>query len=109
MVKFQLWADAIDEIEEGLIQWVELYEECVIKLSCLLFFSLICICQCCKYYYQYEKARLPACTLLIHGLLHVAAKIWFCRPVWTSWTFAMEGCCGQLQSALSSCCFPWSN
>ncbi|KIJ07979.1 hypothetical protein PAXINDRAFT_158259 [Paxillus involutus ATCC 200175] len=66
MVKFQLQADEIDETEEGLIQWVEFY------------------------YYQYDEARLPACTLPIHGLLHVAANIRFCGPVWTSWTFAME-------------------
>ncbi|KAF8839065.1 hypothetical protein BDN67DRAFT_991030 [Paxillus ammoniavirescens] len=88
MTKFELRDAEIDIIENGLVDWVELYEE---------------------YYYQYEEERLPTCTLPIHSLLHITAGIRFCGPVWTSWTFAMEHYCGFLQAGLQSKRFPWSN
>lgn len=61
-----------------------------------------------RFYYQHREEWLSACMLLIHGLLHVAAGIWFCGPVWTSWTFAMELYCGVLQEMLQLRWFPWS-
>ncbi|KAF9219821.1 hypothetical protein BS17DRAFT_854111 [Gyrodon lividus] len=88
MVKLELRDEEVDMIENRLIEWVEEYEE---------------------YYYQYDEERLSTCTLPIHGLLHVAAGIRFCGPVWTSWTFSMEHFCGFLQAGLRSRCFPWSN
>jgi hypothetical protein len=62
-----------------------------------------------RYYYQYREDRLSTCTLPVHGLLHVAAGIRFCSPIWTSWTFSMERYCGILQAALQSQRSPWSN
>ena len=62
-----------------------------------------------RFYYQHREERLSACTLPIHGLLHVAVGIRFCGPVWTSWTFSMEQYCGVLQAALRSRRSPWSS
>lgn len=62
-----------------------------------------------RYYYQYDIERLPACTLTIHGLLHVVQGIRDCGPVWTTWTFHMERFCGMLQRELCSRSQPWSN
>jgi len=62
-----------------------------------------------RYYYQYDIERLPACTLTIHGLLHVVQGIRDCGPVWTTWTFHMEQFCGMLQNSLHSHSHPWSN
>lgn len=61
-----------------------------------------------RVYYQYDESRLSACTLPIHGLLHIAQDIRFCGPVWTSWTFYMERYCSLLQMGLQSRRFPWS-
>ncbi|KIK80130.1 hypothetical protein PAXRUDRAFT_36281 [Paxillus rubicundulus Ve08.2h10] len=60
MVKLELREEEVDILENRLIEWVEEYEE---------------------YYYQYDEDLLSTCTLLIHGLLHVAAGIQFCGPV----------------------------
>ncbi|KIK94880.1 hypothetical protein PAXRUDRAFT_33269 [Paxillus rubicundulus Ve08.2h10] len=65
-LQFSITVKQVDEVEKWLIQWVE------------------------KYYYQYRVERLPACTLTIHGLLHLGAGIKNCSPVWTTWTFYME-------------------
>ena len=62
-----------------------------------------------RYYYQYHEERLSACTLTIHGLLHLADGIQECGPVWTMWTFYMERFCGMLQRSLLSHVQPWSN
>jgi hypothetical protein len=62
-----------------------------------------------RYYYQYDESQLSACTLPIHGLLHVALDIRYCGPCWTTWTFYMERFCGIMQSALQSRTKPWSN
>ncbi|EGO30536.1 hypothetical protein SERLADRAFT_412356 [Serpula lacrymans var. lacrymans S7.9] len=88
MVRFEISEKEVDLLEVGLIEWVEHYK---------------------KYYYQYEENQLPVCTLPIHSLLHIAAGIRFCSPVWTSWTFYMERYCGYLQAGLHSRRFPWSN
>ena len=62
-----------------------------------------------RYYYQYEKGRLAACHLTIHGLLHIVSDIHYCGPVWTTWVFYMERFGGMLQSAVQSHMYPWSN
>lgn len=62
-----------------------------------------------RYYYQYQVERLPACTLTIHRLLHIAEGIRYCRPIWTTWTFFMERCCGTLQRSMRSRAHPWRN
>ena len=62
-----------------------------------------------RYYYQYEEDRLPACTLTIHGLLHLASDIRYCGPVWATWVFYIERFAGSLQAAVKSRVHPWSN
>lgn len=55
-----------------------------------------------RYYYQFNKHRLLACTLAIHGFLHLAEGIRHCGPIWTTWTFFIEQFCGKLQRTLHS-------
>ncbi|KAF9219637.1 hypothetical protein BS17DRAFT_760578 [Gyrodon lividus] len=87
-LQFSMTLEQVDKVEEWVINWVEKYE---------------------KYYYQYRVERLPACTLTIHGLLHLASAIRHCGPVWTTWTFYMERFCAMLQNSLKSRSQPWSN
>ncbi|KAG1744422.1 hypothetical protein EDB19DRAFT_1894563 [Suillus lakei] len=61
------------------------------------------------YYYQHDESRLPACTLPIHGMLHIADDIRQCRPVWTTWTFFLERYCQKFKTALKSRVQPWGN
>lgn len=58
-------------------------------------------------YYQHDLARLPACPLTIHALLHIADSIKFMGPVWCYWAFPMERHCGRLQRAIRSRRFPY--
>jgi hypothetical protein len=62
-----------------------------------------------RYYYQHEESRLPACTLPIHGMLHMADDIRQCGPVWTTWTFFLERYCQKFKTALKSRVQPWGN
>ena len=62
-----------------------------------------------RYYYRYQIERLPACTLTIHGLLHITEGIRYCAPVWTTWSFFMERYCGALQRSIRTRSQPWSN
>ncbi|KAH9941067.1 hypothetical protein B0H21DRAFT_753454 [Amylocystis lapponica] len=57
-------------------------------------------------YYQHSPARLAACPLTIHALLHIADSIEAAGPVWASWAFPMERYCARLQPALRSRRFP---
>ncbi|KAI6151272.1 hypothetical protein BKA82DRAFT_4125839 [Pisolithus tinctorius] len=69
MLQFHLMEKEVGNIEVQLQKWVQKYE---------------------KYYYWYHIEHLPACTLTIHGLLHVAKGIHYCGPAWTMWSFFME-------------------
>ncbi|KAH9911173.1 uncharacterized protein BXZ73DRAFT_57295 [Epithele typhae] len=60
------------------------------------------------YYYQHDPSRISACPVTIHALLHIADSIEDIGPVWTSWAFAMERFCGDLQPAIKSRRFPWA-
>jgi hypothetical protein len=62
-----------------------------------------------RYYYQHDKSRLPACSLPIHGMLHVADDICQWGPVWTTWTFFLERYCQKFKIALKSRVQPWRN
>ncbi|KAF8667769.1 Transposase family tnp2 [Rhizoctonia solani] len=59
----------VDEIWQGFAQWVQDYK---------------------RYYYQDNRTRLPACTLPLHALLHIANNIEAMGPVWCYWAFPME-------------------
>jgi hypothetical protein len=49
------------------------------------------------------------CPLTIHALLHIAAGIKFCGPVWCYWAFPMERFCGSIQPGIRSRRFPWAS
>ncbi|KAL1709322.1 hypothetical protein EV121DRAFT_195203 [Schizophyllum commune] len=85
---FQSSRQQVGEIREGFIEWVNVFE---------------------RIYYEHNPAHLPACTLNIHALLHIADSIEAMGPVWTYWAFPMERFCGRLQSSLRSRRDPWSN
>lgn len=61
-----------------------------------------------RLYYQYKPERLKACTLTVHGLLHIPQNIQDTGPVWSSWTFYLERYCGDLQVGIHSKSKPWA-
>ncbi|KAI0692136.1 hypothetical protein C8T65DRAFT_586838 [Cerioporus squamosus] len=87
-LQFEITTGEVQQIREGLIQWVLKYE---------------------KMYYQHNPERLPMCPLTIHALLHIADSIEMVGPVWASWAFPMERYCGALQPAIRSRRFPYSS
>ncbi|KAJ7192610.1 hypothetical protein B0H12DRAFT_1002089, partial [Mycena haematopus] len=52
---------------------------------------------------------MSVCPLTIHALLHIAAGIKFCGPVWCYWAFPMERYCGSIQPGIRSRRFPWAS
>src|ERR1700722_3485310 len=107
MLKLDLTLVEIDELEDEVIDWVELFEKYAFSPSNMYVVHLNMIYT--RYYYQYNEGRLSTCTLTIHGVLHVPKDIRKCGPVWTTWTFSMERFCGFLQAGLRSKTHPWSN
>ncbi|KAG2135445.1 hypothetical protein DEU56DRAFT_392100, partial [Suillus clintonianus] len=87
-LQFSITHAEIDELERRIANWVVKYE---------------------KYYYQHDESRLPACTLPVHGMLHIADDIRRCGPVWTTWTFFLERYCQKFKTALKSRVQPWGN
>ncbi|EKM74272.1 hypothetical protein AGABI1DRAFT_95753 [Agaricus bisporus var. burnettii JB137-S8] len=81
------WQD-LDSIEQGFETWVSDYE---------------------RLYYQNNPARLSACPLTIHALLHVAWGIRVAGPVWTYWAFPMERHCNSLLPAIGSRRHPYAS
>ncbi|KAI0309125.1 hypothetical protein OF83DRAFT_1072534 [Amylostereum chailletii] len=80
-MQFTITEDEIETIRLGFIDWVTKFEEL---------------------YYQHDPARVSACPLTIHALLHLAAMIKSCGPVWAYWAFAMERYCGLIRPAIKS-------
>ncbi|KAG1866668.1 hypothetical protein F4604DRAFT_1656226 [Suillus subluteus] len=76
MLRLQITTADIDNIKNGLVEWVQKYEQ---------------------YYYQYKCERLSVCTPTAHGLLHIADGIRDCGPVWCTWSFYMERFCHVLE------------
>jgi hypothetical protein len=62
-----------------------------------------------RLYYQYNRSRLPVCTLPVHALLHLANDIRQAGPVWCYWAFAMERFCGMLARSGKSQRFLWAS
>ncbi|KAF7331329.1 hypothetical protein MKEN_00010500 [Mycena kentingensis (nom. inval.)] len=62
-----------------------------------------------RLYYRYLKSRLPACTLTIHILLHIADNILNLGPSWVYWTFWIERFSGWLKRSIESRRYPWAN
>ncbi|KIJ70560.1 hypothetical protein HYDPIDRAFT_184816 [Hydnomerulius pinastri MD-312] len=87
-LQFEISREDVRMIRRGFEHWVEKYEE---------------------YYYQYSPARLAACPVTIHALLHIADSIDATGPVWTSWAFPMERFCGSLQPAIKSRRHPYAS
>ncbi|KAJ6579712.1 hypothetical protein DFH09DRAFT_913161 [Mycena vulgaris] len=48
------------------------------------------------YYYQYDPARLPACTLTLHAMLHIPDDILNAGPMWCYWNYVTERFVGFL-------------
>ncbi|KAJ7232991.1 hypothetical protein B0H12DRAFT_1028765 [Mycena haematopus] len=87
-MQFEITDDEIETVRTGFISWVEEYE---------------------KLYFQNDVDRMSVCPLTIHALLHIAAGIKFCGPVWCYWAFPMERFCGSLQPGIRSRRFPWAS
>lgn len=66
-------------------------------------------CWLYRLYYQHNPARLAACPLTIHALLHIADGIDAVGPVWVSWNYPTERCCGQIQRSIKSRRFPYAS
>lgn len=62
-----------------------------------------------RYYYQYDPARLPACPLTIHALLHLPHYIRIAGPLWASWAFVMERFCGHILPAVKNRVRPYDH
>ncbi|KAF7761749.1 hypothetical protein Agabi119p4_9741 [Agaricus bisporus var. burnettii] len=78
----------LDVIEKGFVSWVQDYEHL---------------------YLQNNPARLSACPLTIHALLHVAWGIRVMGPVWTYWAFPMERHCNALLQSIGSRRHPYAS
>ncbi|KAF7347089.1 hypothetical protein MVEN_01462900 [Mycena venus] len=87
-LKFEITDDEIESIRTGFISWVETYE---------------------TLYFQKDVSRMSVCPLTVHALLHIAAGIKFCGPVWCYWAFPMERYCGSIQPGIRSRRFPWAS
>lgn len=62
-----------------------------------------------SYYYQHDSARLSACPLVIHALLHIGDGIRMAGPVWVYWCFLMERYCGMVQRSVASRLYPYAS
>jgi hypothetical protein len=102
---FSISHGEIDDLEEDIIKWVRNYEKYGFRH---LFSHSLTGSYLCRYYYQYKPGRLKACTLTVHGLLHIPQNIRDIGPVWTSWTFYLERYCGHLQLGIHSMSQPWA-
>ncbi|KAJ6599690.1 hypothetical protein DFH09DRAFT_1021152 [Mycena vulgaris] len=49
-----------------------------------------------KYYYKYDPAYLPVCTLSVHALLHIPDDILNAGPMWCYWNYVTERFVGFL-------------
>ncbi|KAJ7362705.1 hypothetical protein DFH08DRAFT_910807 [Mycena albidolilacea] len=87
-MQFEITDEEIETLRTGFIAWVEEYE---------------------RIYFQYDVSRMGVCPLTIHALLHIAAGIKFCGPVWCYWVFPMERFCGSIQPGIWSRRFPWAS
>jgi hypothetical protein len=62
-----------------------------------------------RLYYKHDPARLSACPLTIHALLHIAWGIREAGPVWTYWAYPMERHCNTLLQAIKSRRHPYTS
>ncbi|KAG5633602.1 hypothetical protein H0H81_006603 [Sphagnurus paluster] len=86
-LQFEISDGEIETVRKGFIQWVTDYE---------------------RIYYQLDPARISACPVTVHALLHLADSIKAAGPVWCYWAFPMERYCGKLQPAIRSRRFPFA-
>lgn len=61
-----------------------------------------------RWYYGYNEEHLPACTLNVHAMLHIAMYIRHFGPAWTTWQFPMERYCGKLGARITSQLHPYA-
>ncbi len=88
---FEISEVMLNQIDEGFQLWVnEKWVLLHVPLSCMTLKNQY------RLYYENDPARLSACPLTIHSLLHIAWGIKVAGPVWTYWAFAMECHCNTL-------------
>ncbi|KAF7761920.1 hypothetical protein Agabi119p4_9912 [Agaricus bisporus var. burnettii] len=87
-LSFEIDQEMLLRIEEGFVQWVWDYE---------------------RFYYCNVSARLSACPLTLHALLHIAWGIRVAGPVWSYWAFPMERECNNLLCAIKSRRHPYES
>ncbi|KAB5587991.1 hypothetical protein CTheo_8568 [Ceratobasidium theobromae] len=87
-LEFLVTSNKIDQLDTMVKKWVMQYEE---------------------YYYQYDTARLPACPLTIHAILHIPFYLRQTGPLWASWAFVMERFCGHLVPAVKNRIRPYDH
>ncbi|PPQ78936.1 hypothetical protein CVT24_012460 [Panaeolus cyanescens] len=84
---YEITKDEVALIESGFQEWVTKYE---------------------RYYYFHDKARLSACPLTIHALLHIADGIRNAGPPSCYWAFVMERHCNALLPSIRNRRFPYA-
>src|SRR5882762_6622427 len=77
--------------------------------ECPVFLSHVSHLNQYRLYYENDPARLSACPLTVHGLLHIAWGIKVAGPVWTYWAFAMERHCNTLLQSIKSRRHPYAS
>lgn len=103
-LQYEITSIQICELEKMVVRWVADYEWCVIALSCNIYDTVLstAFVSLFSYYYQYSAARVSACPLTIHALLHIPFYIRQTGPVWASWAYVMERFCGRLLLAVKN-------
>ncbi|TDL13665.1 hypothetical protein BD410DRAFT_846724 [Rickenella mellea] len=87
-LQFELTVYDVETIRTGFVHWVQKFEDL---------------------YYQHDPARISACPLTIHAILHIAESILAAGPVWAYWAFPMERYCATLLPAIKSRRFPFAS
>lgn len=85
-------------LRDDIVNWVKFYERFV--WSSFSTKKNLLMNTYVRYYYQFNADRLPACNLIIHGLLHLVDGIDYNGPVWVTWSFFMERFCGILKQKI---------
>ena len=79
------------------------------EVSVLSIYYLELYSQLYRLYYRNDPARVSACPLTIHGLLHIAGGITVVGPAWTYWAYPMERHCNTLLPAIKSRRYPYES
>lgn len=106
-LQFKISHAEIEKLHMGFQEWVEGYKKLAILYDCTCLVDTKFTS--CRIYYQDNEKRLPAGTLPIHTLLHLADYIEAWGPVWCYWSFPMERFCGFLKHGVKSMRHPYAS